>query len=218
VDSFIAALMNPRPNQKAFSVKVAIKDGEKTEHLWLVPVRYQNGSFVGRINNEPQYVKTVSFDDEITVAKDQISDWIYAEDKKIMGGYTARVLLGARDTQNSVGNHELIGSWSIVSIDRGAGPDRKRGFHLEITDTEFTFIAPNGARKAMGQIRRIDPMVMPREIDLRHRNAVVFGIYELDGDFLKLIVRDSGAERPSAFKGSPDGMLFTLKRELEKEA
>jgi uncharacterized protein YegJ (DUF2314 family) len=45
VDNFIAALMNPRPNQKAFSVKVAIKDGEKTEHLWLVPVRYQNGTF-----------------------------------------------------------------------------------------------------------------------------------------------------------------------------
>ncbi len=213
VDNFIAALMNPRPNQKAFSVKVAIKDGEKTEHLWLVPVRYQNGSFVGRINNEPQNVKTVSFDNEITVAKDQISDWIYAEDKKIMGGYTARVLLGARDTQNSVGNHELIGSWSIVSIDRGAGPDRKRGFHLEITDTEITFIAPNGTRKTMGQIHRIAPVVKPREIDLQNGHAVGFGIYELDGDSLKLIVRDPNAERPSIFEGSADGMLFTLKRD-----
>jgi uncharacterized protein YegJ (DUF2314 family) len=104
VDSFIAALMNPRPNQKAFSVKVAIKEGEKTEHLWLVPVRYQNGSFVGRINNEPQYVKTVSFDNEITVAKDQISDWIYAEGTRIMGGYTARILRGSRDTQDPWGS------------------------------------------------------------------------------------------------------------------
>jgi hypothetical protein len=65
----------------------------------------------------------------------------------------------------------------------------------------------------MGQIRRIDPVVKPREIDLRYKHAVAFGIYELDGDFLKLIVRDSGAERPSTFKGSPDGMLFTLERD-----
>jgi uncharacterized protein (TIGR03067 family) len=112
-----------------------------------------------------------------------------------------------------VGKHELIGNWSIVSIDRGAGPDRKHGFHLEITDTELTFIAPSGTRKTLGQIHRIDPVVKPREIDLRNGHAVGFGIYEIDGDSLKLVVRDPGTERPSTFKGSPDGMLFTLERD-----
>lgn len=112
VDRFIAALKNPRPNQKAFSVKVAVQDREETEHLWLVPVRYENGSFVGRVDNEPQYVKTVRFGDEITVAKDQISDWIYAEDGKMMGGYTARVLSSSSDAQKNSGKART--DWQLV--------------------------------------------------------------------------------------------------------
>lgn len=82
-----------------------------------------------------------------------------------------------------------------------------------MTDTEITFIAPNGARKTMGQIHRIDSAASPREIDLQNGDAVGFGIYELDEDSLKLIVRNPGTDRPSAFKASRDGILFTLKRD-----
>lgn len=214
VDSFIAALSTPQPNQEAFSVKVAINDGDQTEHLWLVPVRFENGKFIGRVNNEPQKVTTVKFGDEIRVAKDEISDWIYAEDRKMVGGFTARVLQDASNAQTKpVRNHELIGTWSVVSIDRGAGPDPKPGFHIAITDTEVTFVAPNGATKTMGQLHRIDTTATPREIDLRNGNSVGFGIYELDGDSLKMIVCNPGAERPAELKGSRDAMLFTLKRD-----
>jgi len=214
VDSFIAALTNKQPTQKAFSVKVAIEDGDQTEHLWLVPVRYENGKFIGRVNNEPQKVTTVKFGDEVTVAKDEISDWIYADNRKMVGGYTTRVLQGESKAQTKpVGNHELIGTWSVVSIDHGAGPDPKAGFHLAITDTEITFLAPNGATKTMGQLHRIDPMATPCEIDLRNGNSVGFGIYELVGDSLKMIVCNPGAGRPAELKGSRDAMLFTLKRD-----
>ncbi|MFO7904904.1 MAG: DUF2314 domain-containing protein, partial [Pirellulaceae bacterium] len=214
IDGFIAALSNPQPNQKAFSVKVAISDGDQTEHLWLVPVRFENGRFIGRINSEPQKVETVKFGEEIGVAKDKISDWIYAENRKMVGGFTARVLQGASNVQTkSIGNHELMGTWSVVSIDRGAGPDPKPGFHLTITDTEITFLAPNGATKTMGHLHRIDPKAIPREIDLRNGNSVGFGLYELDGDSLKMIVRNPGAGRPTELKGSSDSMLFTLKRD-----
>jgi len=47
VDEFIDALSSPKPSQSRFSVKVAVKDGDHVEHLWLVPVRYENGKFIG---------------------------------------------------------------------------------------------------------------------------------------------------------------------------
>ncbi len=214
VDDFIAALSNPQPNQMAFSVKVAIIDGDQTEHLWLTPVRYENGKFIGRINNEPHMVTTVKFGDEVTVAKDEISDWLYAEDRTLIGGFTARVLQASSSGEKKVfENHELIGTWSVVSIDHGAGPKPQPGFSLEVTSSEITFVAPNGATKTMGQIHRIDPAATPREIDLQNDDTVGLGIYELDGDSLKLIVHNPGAGRPTDFAGTDSAMLFTLQRE-----
>jgi uncharacterized protein (TIGR03067 family) len=218
VDEFINALTNPEPSQSAFSVKVAVQDGDEVEHLWLVPVRYENGQFIGRVNNEPQMVSTVKFDDEVKVAKNEISDWIYADDGKMAGGFTVHVLRSAMqqepapDSTESVGDHELIGKWVVVSIDSGAGPAAKEGFHLDITAATITFVAPNGATKTMGHIHRIDPTSNPKQIDLRNGSDIGLGIYELDGSSLKLIVRNPGSDRPQELTGHRDGMLFMLKR------
>ncbi|MHB0958920.1 MAG: DUF2314 domain-containing protein [Pirellulaceae bacterium] len=214
VEKFIAALMDPKPNQKAFSVKTAIKDGDQVEHLWLVPVRYEDGKFIGRVSNEPHAVKTVRVGDTITVAKREISDWVYAEDRKMIGGFTVKAMQDSSNVNKGpVGNRELIGTWSVVSIDVGAGADPKSGFQLEVTKTAIRFVAPNGSTKTMGQIHRIDPTATPCEIDLQNNGLIGLGIYELDGDSLKLIVRSPGAERPKELKGSSNGMLFTLRRD-----
>jgi uncharacterized protein (TIGR03067 family) len=213
MEGFLAALANPLPSQRSFSVKVAIKDGDRTEHLWLAPIRLENGQFVGRVNNEPTIVKTVKFGEEISVAKGDISDWIYIDDQKMVGGYTARALMSAADEPTaSVGDHELVGNWSLVSTERDADPQLKQGFKLIITKTELTMVAPNGAKKVMGQLHRVDPTTTPHQIDLRNGDLVGLGIYELDGDSLKFIIRDPGLGRPTEMKGSPEAMLFTLER------
>ena len=92
VDRFIAALDDPKPAQSFFSVKIPVKDGDHVEHMWITPVRYENDRFFGVINNEPDMVETVEIGDEVDVAKDEISDWMFVEDGKLMGGYTLRVL------------------------------------------------------------------------------------------------------------------------------
>ena len=95
----------------------------------------------------------------------------------MVGGYTARFLQEALESQTKpVGNHELIGVWSVVSIDHGTGWDPKPGFHLEITDTEITFVAPNGAKKTMGQIHRIDATALPGELDLQDGNCLACNV------------------------------------------
>lgn len=92
VGQFVTALSNPKPSQSAFSVKVPVEDGDKREHMWITPVRYRNGTFFGTISNEPVKVTTVKNGDKMEVAKDQISDWMYIENKRLKGGYTLRVM------------------------------------------------------------------------------------------------------------------------------
>jgi uncharacterized protein YegJ (DUF2314 family) len=69
-----------------------VKDGENTEHMWLSPVRYDGKEFHGTINNEATLVKNVKLGDEASVEPSQISDWMFVEKGKLVGGYTIRVL------------------------------------------------------------------------------------------------------------------------------
>ncbi len=91
VDVFIAELENPTGVDHA--VKAPVEDGGQVEHFWLTDVVYEDGRFTGRIGNDPGIVGNVSFGQEWTVAKDEISDWMYLKDEKIHGNYTMRPLL-----------------------------------------------------------------------------------------------------------------------------
>jgi uncharacterized protein YegJ (DUF2314 family) len=95
VSQFIAVLQSPKAGQSAFSIKMPFTDGGEAEHMWLSPVTYDGTNFHGTINNEPATVKTVKLGQQVTVAPSKISDWMYVENKKLVGGYTLRVL---RDT------------------------------------------------------------------------------------------------------------------------
>jgi uncharacterized protein YegJ (DUF2314 family) len=92
VDQFIIALEAPTPVQESFAVKVAIKDGDEVEHMWVNPVRHEQGRFIGATNNDPESVTTVKLGDEVVVAKEEVSDWMYIDDGKLVGGYTMRVM------------------------------------------------------------------------------------------------------------------------------
>ena len=68
----------------------------------------------------------------------------------------------------------------------------------------------------------IDPSKLPRAIDFAvesplradKKTSTVLGIYELDGDTLKLMLTKPGQERPAEFKTLPktDREVFVFKR------
>ncbi|MCA9236277.1 MAG: DUF2314 domain-containing protein [Planctomycetales bacterium] len=76
-----------------FSVKAPISDGAAVEHFWLKDVTYRNEKFTGTIDNEPEMVANVRLGQEWSLAKDEISDWLYMKDGKMYGNYTVRPLL-----------------------------------------------------------------------------------------------------------------------------
>lgn len=90
--AFAAALRSPKPGQDSFSVKMAFTDGERTEHMWLVPVTFDGTRFQGVLNNEPESVRGFTLGQKVSVAPSEISDWMYVENGRLVGGYTIRAL------------------------------------------------------------------------------------------------------------------------------
>ncbi len=95
IATFLEVLANGEAD--AFFVKAPITDRHGTEHFWINDIAYRDGSFTGRIGNEPGIVKNVAYDQEWTVAQKDISDWMFIRQGRIHGGYTIDPLLGGMD-------------------------------------------------------------------------------------------------------------------------
>ncbi len=79
-------------NPDDYLVKIAIEDGEMTEHFWLNNPSLNGDEVTGQIGNDPGIVKNVKYGETVTVPESKISDWMYSEGDKMHGNYTARVL------------------------------------------------------------------------------------------------------------------------------
>jgi uncharacterized protein YegJ (DUF2314 family) len=92
VKTFIAALQSPKPGQSGFAIKVDFTDNEEKEYMWLQPVTFDGSNFTGVVDNVPQLVKSVKRGQKVTVAPHQISDWMYIDNGRLIGGETLRVI------------------------------------------------------------------------------------------------------------------------------
>jgi uncharacterized protein YegJ (DUF2314 family) len=103
VDTFTAALKAPKAGQTGFAIKKKFSDGTHVEHMWLQPVTYDGKVFEGEVNNVPADIKGVALGQKVRVAPEEISDWMYLEHGKLVGGYTIRVLrekMSARERED----------------------------------------------------------------------------------------------------------------------
>jgi len=91
IDQFLEVLASREAD--SFLVKVPITEGEYTEHFWVKDVSFADGMFKGVISNDPGNITTVTYGQEWTVPKEEITDWIYNRGDKMHGGYTIEPLL-----------------------------------------------------------------------------------------------------------------------------
>ena len=102
---FVNALTNPQPSYRDFAIKKGfVTPDDGLEHMWITDVVWENGEFRGVVNNEPVNTKEVSLGDTVTVRPDELSDWMYVDGRKLVGGYTIRVLF----SQSSPEQQEAI--------------------------------------------------------------------------------------------------------------
>lgn len=92
VDEFVVALQSPKPSYSMFAVKMPLKHADGQEHIWVSQIRFKNGKFEGAISNDPVHVKNVRMGQVVEVPKTDISDWMYVDGRKLVGGYTMRAL------------------------------------------------------------------------------------------------------------------------------
>lgn len=92
---FLALMRAPRPTVKGFAVKVPIPYGTGTdaEFFWISPIEERDGELIGRINNEPRLAKSVKIGQIIAFDGSQIIDWLYYENGKMVGNFTACALI-----------------------------------------------------------------------------------------------------------------------------
>lgn len=89
---FIVALKKPKRGQSLFAIKKMFTDDGYSEHIWLSSVTYDGTTFTGVVDNKPEQLKSIKVGQKVTVAPDEISDWMYVDKRKLVGGETLRVL------------------------------------------------------------------------------------------------------------------------------
>jgi uncharacterized protein YegJ (DUF2314 family) len=102
LDTFIENLQSPKPGQRDFSIKARFAydtDEASHEHIWIDNVAYEGGKFRGTIANDPVYVEGLKFGDAVTIDKSDVTDWMYVDNGKLVGGYTLRVMRGRLSPQ-----------------------------------------------------------------------------------------------------------------------
>jgi uncharacterized protein YegJ (DUF2314 family) len=91
VGKCIIALKHPAPGQQEFEVKKPFIQGNQVEHIWLSDVRFVGNRFQGQVDNRPRKIRELKLGQLVSVNPNEISDWLYVDNGKLVGGYTVRV-------------------------------------------------------------------------------------------------------------------------------
>lgn len=90
---FVRALEKRDPHHRNFSIKKPfLTPAGHNEHIWLTDVTWDGTKFNAVVGNKPVDVKDVHLGERISISPDRISDWMYLDDNRVIGGYTLRVL------------------------------------------------------------------------------------------------------------------------------
>ena len=95
---FLDAFVSPKPNQSAFLVKIAFVKGEDVEHIWLADLNLSGPKPTGVIADSP-IRKDLKFKQRVEIDFLYLSDWMYVEDGKLVGGFTTRLLRKRLNTE-----------------------------------------------------------------------------------------------------------------------
>jgi uncharacterized protein (TIGR03067 family) len=107
----------------------------------------------------------------------------------------------------------ILGTWELVT--REAAPrGQTNGIHRELHREGKAIIIHTSTNRRIDAIYKIDPTKSPKEWDwkLGESGAEFLGIYELDGDTLKLAIVSKGTPRPTKMEATPGVSLSTYKR------
>ena len=81
----------PAPGQQDFEIKKPFTQNGQVEHIWLSDVQFVGNRLQGRVDNEARKIQGLKLGQLVSVKPSEISDWLYIDHGKLVGGYTVRV-------------------------------------------------------------------------------------------------------------------------------
>jgi uncharacterized protein (TIGR03067 family) len=131
--------------------------------------------------------------------------------------------LGAAD-QKKTDKDKIQGRWKLVmelkkDQEFDINETSSNFFHLRFAGDKVTLELKDGKEEAT---YKLDPAKKPRTIDFKpttgeSKGKTLLGIYELDGDKLKLCVADEDEkERPKEFKSKGDQIIVYFLERVKK--
>ncbi|MDR0878925.1 MAG: DUF2314 domain-containing protein [Treponema sp.] len=95
--AFIRRLRRPRDGDGNFRIKCPFRadsgSGFSREQIWLSDIHFSNGAWFGTAANTPFYISGFKKGDTLSFSTDDITDWMYIHDGKIIGGLSIKYLL-----------------------------------------------------------------------------------------------------------------------------
>ncbi|WP_064684929.1 DUF2314 domain-containing protein [Rhizobium bangladeshense] len=105
LDGFLKKLRNPPAGIENYSLKLGFKDKDKSEVLttdqmapdvefmWVYQIEASGDHFTALLGDRPEYIHNIKQGDRVAFEKSDIFDWLYTENGKVKGNYTACPLL-----------------------------------------------------------------------------------------------------------------------------
>jgi uncharacterized protein YegJ (DUF2314 family) len=90
---FLEIVRADRPSVTSYSVKIALREGNVAEYVWISPFVERNGNFIGLVNSTLRAVRNVKSGQKITFRESEVVDWLYRENGKMIGNFTVCALL-----------------------------------------------------------------------------------------------------------------------------
>jgi uncharacterized protein (TIGR03067 family) len=121
------------------------------------------------------------------------------------------LVVGHARADDKADNEKLQGEWKLVSFEL-------KGKSEEVPDAKYKFEGKNwSATSTSGGDGEgtfaIDSSKKPKSIDFTGKGRLAKGIYELDGDTLKVCMGEhAGLDRPTEFKSAEKVIVMTFKR------
>lgn len=109
LDVFLARADDPGDNQRDFSVKVKVPLRDHSEFLWLRPFVRDGDHFVGRVVNTPRDIANLKYGDRLAFERKDIADWSYKQNGRVIGNYTACVLIAREPPEQRAAFRDTYG-------------------------------------------------------------------------------------------------------------
>ncbi|WP_376766407.1 DUF2314 domain-containing protein [Rhizobium sophorae] len=102
---FLEKLRNPPPGTENYSIKLGFTDKGKdvalttdemepnVKYMWVYQIKASGDHFTALLGDTPEYIHNIKADDRVQFEKSDIFDWVYIENGKVKGNYTACPLL-----------------------------------------------------------------------------------------------------------------------------